>query len=369
MSLPASKSTEAEPTSIYFKGVTKTYPDGTVGLQSLDLECEAGKITVLVGPSGCGKTTSLRMINRMVVPTEGKIYIGDTDVMSLPEADLRRSIGYVIQSAGLFPHRNIVDNIATVPRLLGESRRSARERSMELLTRVGLDKELAKKYPYQLSGGQQQRVGVARALASDPPVLLMDEPFSAVDPVVRAELQDELLRLQADLGKTIVFVTHDMDEAIKLADRIVVFQRGGTVAQAASAEELLMEPASIFVRNFTGDSGIKWLSTISTSQLSLHTSQVVHNPATPSEQWRLVIDDHKKVLGWLKPNSTDLEALDPCRRTFVLGRDSMRVAFDSILLSPAALGVAIDDEGTFQGVANFSDLEVAVRQQRESVNA
>ena len=218
---------------IRFDHASKRYPDGTVAVDELTLEAPTGQITVLVGPSGCGKTTSLRMINRMIEPTGGTIWLDDTDTASMPAHELRRKIGYVIQHAGLFPHRTIVDNVATVPFLLGTDKRQARSRAMELLERVGLDPAFAKRYPAQLSGGQQQRVGVARALAADPPVMLMDEPFSAVDPVVRDQLQDEFLRLQDELGKTIVFVTHDIDEAIKLGDQVAVLRVGGTLAQLA----------------------------------------------------------------------------------------------------------------------------------------
>jgi osmoprotectant transport system ATP-binding protein len=246
---------------ITFEGVTKRYPDGTVAVDELSLEIPAGKITVLVGPSGCGKTTTLRMINRMVDPSTGTVTVDGEDVRRVDPPTLRRGIGYVIQQAGLFPHRTIVDNIATVPLLLGWSKDRARARARELMERVGLDPAMAKRYPFQLSGGQQQRVGVARALAADPPVMLMDEPFSAVDPVVRKSLQDEFLRLQSELKKTIVFVTHDIDEAIKLGHRIAVFQVGGTLAQYATPRELLAAPAGDFVTEFLGgERGIKRLS-------------------------------------------------------------------------------------------------------------
>ncbi|GAA2418851.1 hypothetical protein GCM10010191_32130 [Actinomadura vinacea] len=245
---------------ITFAGVTKRYPDGTVAVDHLDLEVPAGRITVLVGPSGCGKTTSLRMVNRMVEATEGTVAIDGKNVRDIDPPTLRRGIGYVIQQAGLFPHRTIVDNIATVPYLLGWDKKKARARSHELMERVGLDPKLAGRYPAQLSGGQQQRVGVARALAADPPIMLMDEPFSAVDPIVRAGLQEEFLRLQDELEKTIVFVTHDIDEAVKLGHRIAVFQVGGRLAQYATPEELLADPADDFVRDFLGgERGIKRL--------------------------------------------------------------------------------------------------------------
>jgi len=237
---------------ITFDNVQKQYPDGTVAVDGLSLEVPTGTLTVLVGPSGCGKTTSLRMINRMVDPTAGRVLVNGEDVRSQDPQTLRRGIGYVIQHAGLFPHRTVVDNVATVPRLMGASRKQARATAMEVLHRVGLGDELARRYPAQLSGGQQQRVGVARALAADPPILLMDEPFSAVDPVVRKELQQELLRLQSVLAKTIVLVTHDIDEAITLGDRVAVLRPGGVLAQYATPEELLGDPADDFVAGFLG---------------------------------------------------------------------------------------------------------------------
>jgi osmoprotectant transport system ATP-binding protein len=237
---------------IKFAGVTKRYADGTVAVEDLSLEIPTGQITVLVGPSGCGKTTSLRMINRMLDPTDGTIMIDGEDVRAKDPAELRRGIGYVIQHAGLFPHRTIVDNIATVPYLLGWEKKKARATAVELMERVGLDAKMAKRYPFQLSGGQQQRVGVARALAADPPVMLMDEPFSAVDPIVRKSLQDEFVRLQSELRKTIAFVTHDIDEAVKIGHRIAVFQVGGVLAQHASPDELLAKPADGFVTEFLG---------------------------------------------------------------------------------------------------------------------
>src|SRR5881396_168885 len=224
---------------ITFEGVTKQYPDGTVAVDDLTLEVPDGTITVFVGPSGCGKTTSLRMINRMIEPTSGTVLLDGKDVAEGDPALLRRGIGYVIQHAGLFPHRTVLDNIATVPLLSGWDKAKARKRAAELLETIGLPVELGKRYPAQLSGGQQQRVGVARALAADSPVLLMDEPFSAVDPVVREGLQDELLRLQSELGRTILFVTHDIDEAVKLGDKVAVLRVGGKLAQYDQPGQLL----------------------------------------------------------------------------------------------------------------------------------
>lgn len=242
---------------IRFNAVTKTYGNrrGTsTVLRELSLDIPAGQITVFVGPSGCGKSTSLRMINRMVEPNSGSVTIDAVDVRERNPYELRRGIGYVMQNGGLMPHRTVAQNIATVPRLLGASRKEAQARALELLEVVGLDSSYAKRYPAQLSGGQVQRVGVARALAADAPILLMDEPFSAVDPVVRTELQRELLRLQARLGKTIVFVTHDIDEALLLGDRIAVFAEGGRLAQHGTPEEILYSPADDFVRSFVSRS-------------------------------------------------------------------------------------------------------------------
>jgi len=291
---------------IRFENVVKAY-DETVAVDDLSLEAPSGKITVFVGPSGCGKTTSLRMINRMIDPTSGRIWLDDRDTASINPAELRRGIGYVIQHAGLFPHRTVVDNVATVPMLLGVDRRTARARAMELLERVGLPANFAKRYPAQLSGGQQQRVGVARALAADPPVMLMDEPFSAVDPVVREQLQNEFLRLQSDLGKTIAFVTHDIDEAIKLGDTVAVMRVGGKLAQLATPAELLSHPADAFVAGFVGrDRGYRALGFAAAGSLPLAAEGVVAMGAplrAASDQavdgWTLVVDAESKPLGWL----------------------------------------------------------------------
>ncbi len=225
---------------IEFRSVTKQFPDGTVAVDDFSLVIPSRKITVLVGSSGSGKTTILRMINRMVDPTSGTVEIDGEDVAehSSP-VHLRRSIGYVMQNSGLLPHRKVVDNIATVPLLRGVKKKAARERALELMDTVGLERSLADKYPSQLSGGQQQRVGVARGLAVDPNILLMDEPFGAVDPIVRDDLQNELLRLQRELGKTVVFVTHDIDEAFRLGDQVVIFRKGGIVAQKGTPAEIL----------------------------------------------------------------------------------------------------------------------------------
>jgi osmoprotectant transport system ATP-binding protein len=237
---------------IEFRSVSKEFPDGTVAVEDFSFTLPSHRTTVLVGSSGCGKTTLLRMINRMVDPTSGQVLIDDVDVAGQDKVQLRRRIGYVLQAAGLLPHRTVIDNVATVPVLNGVARSQARAQALELLDKVGLDRGLAQRYPRQLSGGQQQRVGVARALASDPDILLMDEPFGAVDPIVRADLQIELNRLQRELGKTIVFVTHDIDEAFTLADQVVIFRKGGVIAQAGTPAEILAAPADAFVSSFIG---------------------------------------------------------------------------------------------------------------------
>ena len=267
-------SLEAAPgAAIRLRGVSKTYDDGTVAVRDLDLDVEAGEIVVLVGPSGCGKSTTLKMINRLIEPTSGTIEIGGRDVTRADPHELRRGIGYVIQQVGLFPHQTIERNVMTVPLLYGESRAAARARAHELLELVGLSAATyAGRYPHQLSGGQRQRVGVARALAADPPVLLMDEPFGAVDPVVRGRLQDEFLRLQDELGTTVVLVTHDIDEAIRLGDRVAVFgadEAGGHLAQYATPAALLARPADEAVAAFVG-------STTSLRRLSVTRIEIEH---------------------------------------------------------------------------------------------
>jgi osmoprotectant transport system ATP-binding protein len=237
---------------IEFRSVTKRFADGTVAVNEFSFTLPSRQTTVLVGSSGCGKTTLLRMINRMIEPSSGQILIDGEDIAGKDKVALRRSIGYVLQSSGLLPHRKVVDNVATVPVLNGVPKAEARAQGLELLDLVGLDRALADRYPRQLSGGQQQRVGVARALASDPNILLMDEPFGAVDPIVRADLQVELNRLQRELGKTIVFVTHDIEEAFTLADQVIIFKKGGVIAQSGSPAEILAEPADDFVATFIG---------------------------------------------------------------------------------------------------------------------
>ena len=365
---------------IRFDGVSKHYPDGTVAVDHLSLEAPTGQITVLVGPSGCGKTTSLRMVNRMIEPTSGRIWIDDQDTASMDAAQLRRGIGYVIQHAGLFPHKTIVDNVATVPLLLGEGKATARARAMELLERVGLPTSFAGRYPSQLSGGQQQRVGVARALAADPPVMLMDEPFSAVDPIVREQLQDEFLRLQQELGKTILFVTHDIDEAIKLGDQVAVLRVGGTLAQLAAPSYLLAHPIDDFVADFVGrDRGYRALSFQSTPELPIRQEPKVQIGATPeqvrqatADGWVLVTEDDRP-LGWVEPSRIDRD-LQPQMvhrgGTVATVSGPLRNALDAALSSPSRRGVIVDDDGRLLGTVRAHEVLTAIEEvERPAVHA
>ncbi|WP_431879900.1 ABC transporter ATP-binding protein [Amycolatopsis sacchari] len=343
---------------IEFRGVTKRYPGGTVAVDDLSLTVEDGTITVFVGPSGCGKTTSLRMINRMVEPTSGTVLLDGKDVRESDPPVLRRGIGYVIQNAGLFPHRTVLDNVATVPLLSGWGKRKARDRAAELLETVGLPAELGKRYPAQLSGGQQQRVGVARALAADSPVLLMDEPFSAVDPIVREGLQDELLRLQSRLGKTIVFVTHDIDEAVRLGDKVAVMRVGGKLAQYGTPADVLRHPVDDFVASFVGrDRGYRGLSFVDASGVEVKdvaTIELGEALSGPVGDWRLAVNDQGEPRGWLAPDST---VEGPLAESDLVAGGSLyqrgtaiRGALDAALSSPSGLGVVIDDAGRVVGV-------------------
>lgn len=357
---------------IAFRRVRKEYADGTVAVDGLDLDVPAGSLTVFVGPSGCGKTTSMRMINRMVEPTSGSVLVDGVDVAGRDPVRLRLGIGYVIQGAGLMPHQRVIDNVATVPVLTGQSRRAARTAAYAVLERVGLNPALAQRYPAQLSGGEQQRVGVARALAADPPILLMDEPFSAVDPIVRLELQAEILRLQADLRKTIVFVTHDIDEAIRLADRVAVFGRGGVLQQYDEPARLLSRPANDFVASMVGSGrGYRLLQLLDAGQLArceiptVAAGSVIDGEAL-RDGWALVVDADMRPMGWLDAAGARRHSEgEPLRAgltpvgALLRPGDSLGRALDAALSSPAAIGVAVDGAGRVDGGVRAADVLAA----------
>ncbi|PWD50418.1 proline/glycine betaine ABC transporter ATP-binding protein [Serinibacter arcticus] len=361
---------------ITFDGVTKRFPDGTIGVDDLSLEIAEGSFTVFVGPSGCGKTTSMRMINRMIDPTEGTITVGGRDISTVKPTELRLGIGYVIQNAGLMPHRTVVDNVATVQVLRGVGRRKARIDALEAMERVGLDLRMATRYPAQLSGGQQQRVGVARALAADPPILLMDEPFSAVDPVVRDDLQREMLRLQAELAKTIVFVTHDIDEAVRLGDQVAVFGTGGVLQQVDSAENVLTQPVNSFVTNLVGrDRGYRSLSFHAASTVPVREVETVGVDALASlpqlspSTWVLVVDEARRPVGWLNGTRQQLVASRGPEALAGLGTlttpsRTLRQLLDAVLSSPSERGVVIDDDGALLGVVDAPEVLAALAAQR-----
>ncbi len=352
---------------ISFDAVTKRFPDGTVAVDELQLEIPDGEVVVLVGPSGCGKTTTMRMVNRMVEPTSGTVRLNGKDVMSQDPATLRRGIGYVIQQIGLFPHRTIADNIATVPRLLGWDKRRMQGRVEALMELVGLPPEAAQRYPHQLSGGQRQRVGVARALAVDPPVMLMDEPFGAVDPIVRARLQEEFLRLQREVRKTIVFVTHDIDEAILMGDRIAILAQGGRLQQYGPPRELLADPVNDFVASFLGaERGLKRLALIPVSEVTAEPGPVV-SPDDTAEQatqvarsfgtdWAVVVDGAEgngRLRGWVSLHELEATVGESVLRPFALqvrATDSLRVALNAMVTSRTGVAVRVDEEGRYQGI-------------------
>jgi osmoprotectant transport system ATP-binding protein len=364
---------------ISFDHATKTYPDGTVAVDDLTVQIPAGSFTVFVGPSGCGKTTSMRMINRMVAPTSGTVLVDGADVSTVDPVKLRLGIGYVIQSAGLMPHQRVIDNVATVPVLRGQTRRAARRDAYRVLEQVGLDPKLATRYPAQLSGGEQQRVGVARALAADPPILLMDEPFSAVDPVVRRDLQREMLRLQAELHKTIVFVTHDIDEAVRLADLIAVFGPGGSLQQYDEVAQLLSRPANEFVSKFVGAGrGYRWLQRLNLTGLKLHdipqiceADLAAGHHGSIVDGWLLVINGNGTPLGWIDtdgirrhrggaPLSDSLAGVGALLRP----DGNLSQALDCALSSPAAMGVAVDSAGKVVGGVLAADVVTALNSRK-----
>ena len=354
--------------SVRYEETTKQYPGAAQpAVDKLTLEVPAGEICVLVGPSGCGKTTAMRMVNRTVEITSGDVLIGDRSVRDREPAQLRREIGYVIQQIGLFPHRTITENIGAVPQLLGWKKDRIRERSAELLELIGLDPELGDRYPAQLSGGQQQRVGVARALAADPLVMLMDEPFGAIDPINRERLQNEFLRLQAEIRKTVLFVTHDIDEAIKMGDRIAVMREGGRVQQYATPAELLMAPANEFVEDFVGaDRALKRLALMRVADINLWEAPLAHVGQATAEvraklaapdveiPYPLLVDGERRPLGWLSERDLAAEVV-PSRPDSPLGPvlerdDVMRDALADLLQGESQYAPVVDHRGRIDGV-------------------
>jgi osmoprotectant transport system ATP-binding protein len=365
---------------IRLDGVGKRYEDGTVAVQELDLDVPEGETVVLVGPSGCGKSTTLKMVNRLIEPTSGRILFEGEDVTHVDPVKLRRRMGYVIQQTGLFPHQTIAANVATVPKLLGWDRKKVDSRVHELLDLVGLDPaRYAKRYPHQLSGGQRQRVGVARALAADPPVLLMDEPFGAVDPIVRERLQAEFIRLQREVRKTVLFVTHDLDEAVRMGDRIAVFSEGGHLEQYDAPPRLLGAPATEFVASFVGsDRGLKRLSVTPITEKDLEHPPVVHlddRIATASEslrtmgaRWAVVLDEHDTLHGWFAADeSGDGTVADRVKRmeAWLPTGSSLKAAFAEMLQHDAGW-VAVLDGDRYVGVLTPATLHEALRRSVES---
>jgi osmoprotectant transport system ATP-binding protein len=356
----------AEALAVSYREATKVYPGAeSAAVDSLSLEVQAGEICVLVGPSGCGKTTAMRMVNRMVDITSGDILVGDRSVRERAPAELRREIGYVIQQIGLFPHRTIGENIATVPAMLGWDRERTAARVDELIGLIGLDPELRDRYPAQLSGGQQQRVGVARALAANPGVMLMDEPFGAVDPINRERLQNEFLRLQADVRKTILFVTHDIDEAIKMGDRIAILREGGRLEQYATPAELLMAPADAFVEDFVGaDRALKRLSLMRVGDIDLWQAPLAF-VGQASDDIRakidgaevphaLLVDSERRPLGWLSEKDLRSDTVPPVADSSpdpVLDvGDVLRDALSDVLQAESRYAPVVDGSGRIAGV-------------------
>ena len=355
--------------SVSYADVTKRYSgQAEPAIRHLSLEVEAGEICVLVGPSGSGKTTALRMVNRTVEITEGDILIGATSVRERDPAELRREMGYVIQQIGLFPHRTVGDNIATVPRLLGWDRDRTRQRVRELFDVIGLEPGLGDRFPSQLSGGQQQRVGVARALAADPPVMLMDEPFGAIDPINRERLQNEFLRLQAKIRKTVLFVTHDIDEAIKMGDRIAILKQGGELAQYATPAELLMAPADDFVADFVGaDRALKRLALMRVRDIDLWEAPLAFVGQSTAEvrakldgaevPHALVVDSERRPIGWLSDSDLQADTVpqrpDSGPEPILELDDVMRDALADLLQTETQYAPVTDGQGRIAGVLSI----------------
>ncbi|MDQ3879506.1 MAG: betaine/proline/choline family ABC transporter ATP-binding protein [Chloroflexota bacterium] len=371
---------------VEFEHVTKRYGEGPPAVDDLSLRVPGGEVCVLVGPSGCGKTTTMKMVNRLVEPTSGRVTVDGRCVMDLHPVELRRQIGYVIQQVGLFPHLTVGANVGVVPRLLGWPRARIRERSEELLELVGLDPATYRdRYPAELSGGERQRVGVARALAADPPLLLMDEPFGAVDPIRREQLQNQLLRLQQTLRKTILFVTHDVDEAIKMADRLAILRRGGVLAQYDTPDAVLARPNGDFVERFVGaDRGLKRLSLVRVRDVAL-LEPVIARPGEPAvgirrrlddanATYALVVDDDERPVGWVAAGELrDVAHVDAARATPigvpVEPESTLRDALSAMLATSVQMGVVIDPRGRVAGTLSIDTIGDILRESERSTEA
>ena len=363
--------------SIRLERVGKRYPDGTVAVHELTLDIPPGQLVCLVGPSGCGKTTTMKMVNRLIEPTSGRILLDGEDVTKVDPVQLRRRMGYVIQHVGLFPHLTVRANVGTVPKLLGWNKAQIRDRTDELLELVGLEPSVhGDRYPGQLSGGQQQRVGVARALAADPPVLLMDEPFSAIDPIARDRLQQEFLRIQAEVQKTILFVTHDIEEAVRLGDRIAVFRQGGHLEQYDTPAQVLGAPATDFVAGFVGaDRGLRRLAVTELAIADIEQPPVVtvNDPVERARvllgeaDWGVVLDERGGLSGWV--GARQLAAASAGATVSSVGRrfdawvplgSSLKDAF-AVMLQHDAGWVAVLDQDRYVGVLTPASLHTALR--------
>ncbi|MGI9146361.1 MAG: ABC transporter ATP-binding protein [Chloroflexota bacterium] len=372
--------------TVEFRHVSKQYGPNQGAVVDLSLLVPAGEICVLVGPSGCGKTTSLKMVNRLVEPSSGQVLIDDEDVMSVEVTTLRRRIGYVIQQVGLFPHQTVADNIATVPRLLGWPKQRVQHRVEELIELIGLDPATVRnRYPAQLSGGERQRIGVARAMAVEPPVMLMDEPFGAVDPIVRERLQNEFLRLHRALGTTVLFVTHDIDEAIKMGTRVAVMQQGGHLAQYAPPTELLLRPANDFVARFVGtDRGLKRLTLLTVGDVQIERGTVARvgdlarnaraRALDAGDSYVLLLGRDERPQGWIKVEqlasdemltADNVDASSP----LVTFESTLRDALSMLLASAVQTAVVVDERGTYLGVLTLEGLGTAFRAEPEPVAA
>ncbi|HEX5699777.1 MAG TPA: betaine/proline/choline family ABC transporter ATP-binding protein [Rubrobacter sp.] len=377
----AENDTQTAETMIRLEDLTKVFPaQDEAAVDDLSLEIYEGEIVVLVGPSGCGKTTTMKMINRIIEPTSGRIFLQGEDVTKVNPDNLRRRIGYVIQQIGLFPHMTIADNIATVPRMLGWEKKRTSDRIDELLETVGIDLSYRERYPKELSGGQRQRIGVARAMAADPPVLLMDEPFGAIDPITRDRLQDEFLRLQQEIRKTIVFVTHDIDEAIKMGDRIAILKQQSKIAQYDTPERILTDPADEFVQDFIGSGpsikrlSLSRISDIETSdwpvaRLTDSHDEVREKMRSTSRDHVLLLDEQEKPGRWvgqeeIQHDDTPLQESGRPAVAIVEANTNLYDTLDTMITSYKGSAIIVDEGGRYQGVVDFDTVLEAINTMR-----